>query len=242
MKYAFLSFLILLFGVTACVVIVFVIQLPATRVVLSRFAPTPYLPPEGEVAVSFDEPYRIETGAYTLESGMATFFLEHPRTATPSYRGSTHVGGAAITLATDSTGDIIGSGAISLNLSSLVIDAHGDEPGTDAYALIATGPHFFNITKHPDATFTISSIRKVPSSTNSFTVTSRLTFLGETHDLIFPATLFMREGKLKLEAEFPLDRTQWGMTYNSASFVGESAPNAISDTMRTTLTLTFTKQ
>lgn len=233
MKYLWLGILTLLLCITIGGIGVFVARLPATHAVLSHFEPPVYPPVES----TSSNPYIIPAGAYALTSGNITFTLAHPHDTVPSYTGATLASSGGITLTTIESGDIAGTGIINLDLAPLTFTI--PLGGNDTVRAMLTGPHFFDTSHYPDATFSILSIKKIPTSTNRFTVATRFTFLGEMHDLVFPATLFVRDGVLALESDFAFDRTQWGMTYASASFVGDNAVNAVSDMVAIHMALTL---
>lgn len=70
-------------------------------------------------------------------------------------------------------------------------------------------PDFFNALEYPEAKFESTSIETGDDGT--VTITGNLTLLAETKPVTFPATV-STEGELTLNAEFEIDRTEWGMT------------------------------
>jgi polyisoprenoid-binding protein YceI len=71
-------------------------------------------------------------------------------------------------------------------------------------------PDFFNVNEHPKARFVSTSIQN--SGSGNVEITGDLTLLDETHSITFPATVNTENG-LTLDAEFEIDRTQFGMDY-----------------------------
>lgn len=71
---------------------------------------------------------------------------------------------------------------------------------------------FFDIKKHPKATFTTKKIAKAASG---YTVTGELTLLGKTKSVSFPAQIEVSDKKLSLTAEAKIDRTDFGMDYGA---------------------------
>lgn len=70
-------------------------------------------------------------------------------------------------------------------------------------------PDFFNALEYPEAKFESTSIEAGEDGT--VTITGDLTLLAETKPVTFPATVSTEDG-LTLNAEFTIDRTEWGMT------------------------------
>lgn len=69
---------------------------------------------------------------------------------------------------------------------------------------------FFDVNQFPKATFQSTAIQDHGDGTVQ--ITGDLTLLDSTHSVTFPATVSY-EGGLKLQAEFELDRTVWGMNF-----------------------------
>lgn len=72
-------------------------------------------------------------------------------------------------------------------------------------------PDFFGVKENPTASFKTTSIEA--GEEGKSTVTGDLTFLGTTKAISFPATVSVEEGKVKFDAEFDIDRTDFGMDY-----------------------------
>jgi polyisoprenoid-binding protein YceI len=70
-------------------------------------------------------------------------------------------------------------------------------------------PDFFDVKTFPNAKFVSS---KVESTASGVTVTGDLTLLGKTKTISFPAKVDTSNG-LRLDSEFKIDRTQFGMIY-----------------------------
>jgi polyisoprenoid-binding protein YceI len=70
-------------------------------------------------------------------------------------------------------------------------------------------PDFFDVKTNPKAKFVTTQIAK---GSDGYTVTGDLTLNGKTKAISFPAKI-STEGGYKLNAEFTIDRTQFGMTY-----------------------------
>lgn len=72
-------------------------------------------------------------------------------------------------------------------------------------------PDFFNANEHPTAKFESTKIEA--GADGQTTITGKLTLLGVTKEISFPATASVQDGKLSLQAEFTIDRSEFGMTY-----------------------------
>lgn len=71
-------------------------------------------------------------------------------------------------------------------------------------------PDFFDAKNHPKATFQTTSIEA--DGEDKVNITGDLTLLDETKSITFPATVSVADD-LSLQAEFKIDRSQFGMDY-----------------------------
>jgi polyisoprenoid-binding protein YceI len=69
----------------------------------------------------------------------------------------------------------------------------------------------FDIANHPDITYTVDSMR--PAS-GGVQVTGSLTVRGRTRPLSFDAKVSATEGEVRLDAEVPVNRADFGLTYS----------------------------
>ena len=69
---------------------------------------------------------------------------------------------------------------------------------------------FFDVKNHKTATFKSTKVEKTDKL---YAVTGELTMLGKTKTITFPASITMNDGGLSVGTSFPIDRTEWGMTY-----------------------------
>ena len=68
-------------------------------------------------------------------------------------------------------------------------------------------PDFFEVRKYPTAKFESTKIE-------GGSITGKLTLHGVTKEISFHATVEVTEAGLKLKAEFTIDRSEYGMTYD----------------------------
>ena len=72
---------------------------------------------------------------------------------------------------------------------------------------------FFGVEAHPTALFETSSISAGADGDATHTVTGNLTLHGETKAIRFPATIRTEGADVRAEAEFSIDRKDYGLTY-----------------------------
>lgn len=98
---------------------------------------------------------------------------------------------------------------------------------------------FFDIEQHPESRLVLTSIEGNDEDM-TYTVTGDLTILGQTHAITFPASITAGESSLEAQARFEIDRTQWGITYDSGTVFQQIGDKAIRDEIPFELDLVFT--
>lgn len=115
-----------------------------------------------------------------------------------------------------------------------------DESNNERLISHISNEDFFNVVAFPTATFVITSITEAAEA-NSYTITGDLTILGITNMISFAAEMNESEDTLNATAAFSIDRTRWGITYDSGSFFQQLGDRAIKDDIQYRLDLTFSK-
>jgi polyisoprenoid-binding protein YceI len=77
---------------------------------------------------------------------------------------------------------------------------------------------------------------------DQFAVTGFLTLKALTHQISFPATIRTEKDVMKVKAEITIDRTKWGINYNSKTIFGDLKDGVISDNIDIRLDLTLKNQ
>ena len=89
---------------------------------------------------------------------------------------------------------------------------------------------FFEVETYPDAEFVSTKIEPISLASAgaeeadkaTHTVTGNLAMHGETKSISFPATVAVSDEAVTLDAEFSIDRTDWGVVYGSDSSMGDN--------------------
>ncbi len=133
--------------------------------------------------------------------------------------------------------DTVASGAITINLTSLrVMDM--DSSGNNKLTRHLLSKDFFDTENHPMGQFEVSHItpydsmqiitkeefvtENTPALLKAFMVrnpthliSGNLTLRGITKNITFPAEINVSPSKVKMEAKFNIDRTDWNLSYRS---------------------------
>ena len=89
------------------------------------------------------------------------------------------------------------------------------------------GKDFFDVTKYPTATFESDTI--IYTNTNTAMVRGSMTMKGIKKLLQFPVTIIETKNGTVLSGKMSVDRTKFGIKYNSTSFFGDLGDQAIKD-------------
>lgn len=97
------------------------------------------------------------------------------------------------------------------SLASVTVDIEADSLTTEFPKLTThlNSEDFFDTRQHPTARF--ESTRIEAGDEGQVTITGDLTLMGNTKEVSFPATVEIGADGLKLDAEFTIDRTEFGM-------------------------------
>ena len=98
---------------------------------------------------------------------------------------------------------------------------------------------FFDVEKHPTATFEITEVTPVDGEGEyNHEVTGNLTLKGTSRSITIPANITMDGNQITASTpDFVIDRTEWGMEYGSGSIAGIAQDNIINDEVGLNLSL-----
>jgi polyisoprenoid-binding protein YceI len=98
---------------------------------------------------------------------------------------------------------------------TVTVDIHTDSIFSDTEKLTGhlKSPDFFDTAKFPKARFTSTSIKPGGEAGATHTVTGNLDLHGVTKSITFPATIRQSDGEVTVEAEFGLNRKDFGILY-----------------------------
>ena len=123
----------------------------------------------------------------------------------------------------------ITGGKLTIDVASMKI-VDKDTSGSAKLTGHLSSPDFFDVAKNPTAMFEITGV-KAGVDTAAFkdlvmkdathTVTGNLTLKGTSKSITFPAKIAMAGNGITTDANFNIDRTQWGMSYGNDNSLGD---------------------
>lgn len=96
-------------------------------------------------------------------------------------------------------------------------------------------PEFFNVAEYPQAMIEITGIE--PMEGNMANIHGNLTIKGITHEIMFPATVMMKDGQMTTKAMFTFDRSMYNVKWGSKSFPEMLGEVVVSDDIQLYLDL-----
>jgi len=117
-------------------------------------------------------------------------------------------------------------GTTEIDMNTIEDETHRSDNGLIKHL---KGPDFFDVEKFPISTIVLA---KAESTTGeSKKVTGNLTIKGITHPVTFPAKIEVKDGIVKMNGKMNIDRTDWGILYQSGKFYDNLADQTISDSI-----------
>lgn len=119
-------------------------------------------------------------------------------------------------------GEMIKGGNFVFDMNTLKADDQ-DEEGNGKLSGHLMSPDFFDVATFPSASFEItnvvtgvdSSIKDIIMKDATHTITGNLTMKGVSKSISFPAKVNINGSTITSDANFNIDRTQWGLSYGN---------------------------
>jgi polyisoprenoid-binding protein YceI len=124
----------------------------------------------------------------------------------------------------------ITGGSFNISISSLQVKDLAAGQGKEKLEGHLLSPDFFDAAKYPSAKFVITGVEKfdstkaagqtlLPGATH--TISGNLTLKDSTKNVTFPAKVSITADKVTTEANFNINRTDWGMKYGNDQSLGD---------------------
>ncbi len=121
----------------------------------------------------------------------------------------------------------LSSGKFIIDMNTIVVSDIQDPEKNASLLGHLKSSDFFAVDSFTTSTFEIKNVEL--NKDLRYYVKGDLTIKGITKEIEFPATFNIEGNKLNASAEFTIDRTRWGINYNSKSVLGAMADKFIHD-------------
>ena len=100
-----------------------------------------------------------------------------------------------------------------VNTNEMIADIDAKKPGNPKFEKKLRSHHFFDVEKHPTATFASTKISTKAQGSATHEVTGDLTIKGIAKSITFPATIKASDSTFNMTAEFSINRKDFKITY-----------------------------
>ncbi len=122
----------------------------------------------------------------------------------------------------------ITGGKFVIDINTLTVTDE-DTMGTSKLQGHLLSPDFFDAANHAEASFEITNVNTGVDTANkelimkdaTHTVTGNLTLKGTSKSISFPAKISVTDATVTADANFNIDRTQWGLVYGNDQSLGD---------------------
>jgi len=170
---------------------------------------------------------------YTVDNTVSKVMWEGSKPA-GSHNGTVNVNGGTVTVA----GGKVTGGTFTLDMNSIsCLDLEGGKKDYLESHLKGLGDDnaddFFNVKEYPTAKFEITKMTGLANDAEgNFLVYGNLTLKDVTKQIGFKANVDVAGETVKVTSQkFNIDRTEWGIKYNSGKFFDDLKDKAINDDM-----------
>ncbi|MGE3279313.1 MAG: YceI family protein [Candidatus Altimarinota bacterium] len=174
-------------------------------------------------AVEADTVYTLDTSASTLE-------WEASRLASKPHIGKVQIQSGSLLQA---NGSFIG-GEFVIDMTTI-----SDNDNSERLVSHIKNDDFFGVEQFPTSKLTLATITE--KEAGIYDVTGDLTIRDQTHPITFSAEMKNNGDQMNATAEFQIDRTKWGVVYDSGSLFQQLGDRAIKDEITYRVNLVFKK-
>jgi len=155
--------------------------------------------------------------------------------------GAYHNGGLTVkngTIETDAKGNIKNATVVA-DMKSITNEDLKDNPEYHKKLLThLSSDDFFKVEQFPESTFALTSVEKKATDKGDHLVKGKLTMLGKTENVEFPAKINKDATSISGSGTLVIERLKWGLKYGSGSLFKElTADKVINDSFEITLNL-----
>ncbi|MES2803834.1 MAG: YceI family protein [Bdellovibrionota bacterium] len=122
--------------------------------------------------------------------------------------------------------DMVKSGEVVVDMTTIKNTDIKDADNSKKLVGHLSSPDFFNVAKFSTSTFKITSVT-AGKVKNEMIVKGDFTMIGQTHPIEFPAVVTIAKGQATGDATVKIDRTKWGLKYNSGNMIKDLAADKI---------------
>jgi polyisoprenoid-binding protein YceI len=175
--------------------------------------------PEQEVEL-FAGSYEVEAGTLVEWEGKKPLLDNYLDSGTLAFKSGDFV--------VDAEGNLTGTFVLDMETIMGLKTGNGEE--SEGLTNHLKSADWFDVENFPEATFVITGFEKVDDM-NTFLITGDLTMRDLTNEVVFESSLLNDDNSLRIVGEAIVDRSAYGIEFNSGSFFEDLGNNLIADEM-----------
>jgi polyisoprenoid-binding protein YceI len=172
----------------------------------------------------------IQDGRYKINTDVSELIWKSNRIA-----GSSHVGNVQVSIGSL---EVLNGGFTKGNFV-LDMSTISEDKNNERFLSHLRSEDFFDVVNYPMSGFVIKSMIK---NGKDYDVIGDLTILDKTNEISFVVAITKVGTGLNAKTDFEIDRTKWGITYDSGTFFQKLGDRAIKDEIYFDLDLVFDKE
>lgn len=139
------------------------------------------------------------------------------------------------------TDNAVTNATVVMDMNNFTVENFEDQESIDKLSGHLKSDDFFKVAAHPVSTFELTSIEAQEGDYNS-KITGNLTILDATKSISFNANVMVTDASVSIKSEdFVVNRTDWGLTYNTEGTEGVPTDYLISNDVGFTIDVTVNK-
>ncbi|OGL71579.1 hypothetical protein A3C17_02635 [Candidatus Uhrbacteria bacterium RIFCSPHIGHO2_02_FULL_53_13] len=178
-------------------------------------------------------PPNIEHLNYTLDAENSTLTWNARRMVGAFHSGGVGIESGHITFEESIDGRVFSGGAFTVDMQTIT-----ESKDNQLFLKHVRSNDFFDVKTYPTSALTLTDVQWSGQG-NTFAVSGDLTIKDRTVPIVFPAEMTFRNDRAIATALIEIDRTDWGIEFQSESIFLELGDGAIKDAIQFNLALTF---
>lgn len=188
------------------------------------------------VAVEVTKTETTQTYAMVAEGSHVDWRAAHLGGVQPRF-GKLMLSGAEVS----TTDNVVTNAKVVMDMNNFTVENFEDQESIDKLTGHLKSDDFFKVATYPVSTFELATIDSQEGDYNS-RISGNLTILGVTKSISFNANVLISDASVSVKSEdFVVNRTDWGLTYNTEGTEGVPADYLISNDIGFTIDVTVKK-
>ena len=168
-----------------------------------------------------------EAVTYTVNTGESTLKWTGAKLADVKHTGTVKISEGSLSF----EGEELKAGSFTVDMTSITNQDLNEETGQSKLVGHLKSGDFFMVDTFPSAKFEITGVEKIESTEGTHKITGNLTIKDQTHGISFPATITREGDKITANAQFEINRNEWGIVWGGSKETNEQVLGFLKDNL-----------